>query len=42
MEVITQQPEGFKDALAKVHRDDFIEVEGANIHFMEWGNRSNT
>ena len=41
MEVITQQPEWFKDALAKDHRDDFIEVEGANIHFMEWGNRSN-
>ena len=41
MEVITQQPEWFKDALAKDHRDDFIEVEGANIHFMEWGNKSN-
>ena len=29
MEVITQQPDWFKDALAKDHRDDFIEVEGA-------------
>ena len=37
MEVITEQPQWFKDALARDHRDDFIEVDGAKIHFMEWG-----
>ena len=41
MEVITEQPQWFKDALARDHRDDFIEVDGAKIHFMEWGDKTN-
>ena len=40
MDVITEQPKWFKDALAKDHRDDFIEVDGAKIHFMEWGDKT--
>ena len=27
MEVITEQPQWFKDALSRDHRDDFIEVD---------------
>ena len=28
-------------ALAVDHRDDFVEVSGAKIHFMEWGSPHN-
>ena len=40
MDVITEQPKWFKDALAIDHRDDFIEVDGAKIHFIEWGDKT--
>ena len=41
MEVVKKQPQWFKDALAVDHRDDFVEVSGAKIHFMEWGSSDN-
>ena len=40
MDVITEQPQWFKDALEKDHRDDFMEVDGAKIHYMEWGDKT--
>ena len=41
MEVVKEQPQWFKDALAVDHRDDFVQVSGAKIHFMEWGSPHN-
>ena len=41
MEVVKEQPQWFKDALAVDHRDDFVQVSGAKIHFMEWGSSDN-
>jgi len=41
MEVVKKQPQWFKDALAVDHRDDFVQVSGAKIHFMEWGSPHN-
>ena len=41
MEIVKEQPQWFKDALAVDHRDDFAEVSGAKIHFMEWGSPHN-
>ena len=36
MEIIKEQPQWFKDALAVDHKSDFADIAGANIHFMEW------
>ena len=41
MEVIKEQPQWFKDALAVDHRSDFADIAGAKIHFMEWGDPNN-
>lgn len=41
MEIVKEQPQWFKDALAADHRDDFVQVSGAEIHFMEWGSSDN-
>ena len=41
MEIIKEQPQWFKDALAKEHKNDFADVAGAKIHFMEWGSPEN-
>ena len=41
MEIVKEQPQWFKDALAADHRDDFVQVSGAKIHFMEWGSSDN-
>ena len=41
MEVVKEQPQWFKGALAVDHRDDFVQVSGAKIHFMEWGSSYN-
>ena len=41
MEVVKEQPQWFKGALAVDHRDDFVQVSGAKIHFMEWGSSDN-
>jgi len=41
MEVIKEQPQWFKDALAVDHKSDFADIAGAKIHFMEWGDPNN-
>ena len=41
MEVIKEQPQWFKDALAVDHKSDFANIAGAKIHFMEWGDPNN-
>ena len=41
MEIIKEQPQWFKDALAVDHKSDFADIAGAKIHFMEWGNPNN-
>ena len=40
MEVIKDQPDWFKEALAVEHVDSFLNISGANIHYMEWGDKS--
>ena len=41
MEVIKEQPQWFKDALAVDYKSDFANIAGAKIHFMEWGDPNN-
>ena len=41
MELITTNPDWFNQALDKEHTSKFVEVNGANIEYMEWGNPEN-
>ena len=41
MEVITANPDWFNQALDKEHTSKFVEVNGARIEYMEWGNAQN-
>ena len=41
MELITTNPEWFDQALDKEHKSKFVEVNGACIEYMEWGNPEN-
>ena len=34
MEVIKDQPDWFKEALAVEHIDSFLNISGANIHYL--------
>jgi pimeloyl-ACP methyl ester carboxylesterase len=41
MELITTNPDWFDQALNKEHKSKFVEVNGARIEYMEWGNPEN-
>ena len=41
MELITTKPDWFNQALDKEHTSKFVEVNGACIEYMEWGNPEN-
>ena len=41
MELITTNPDWFDQALDKEHTSKFVEVNGAHIEYMEWGNPEN-
>ena len=41
MELITTNPDWFNQALDKEHKCKFVEVNGARIEYMEWGNPEN-
>ena len=41
MELITTNPDWFNQALDKEHTSKFVEVNGASIEYMEWGNPEN-
>ena len=41
MELITTNPDWFNQALDKEHTSKFVEVNGACIEYMEWGNPEN-
>ena len=41
MELITTNPDWFNQALDKEHTSKFVEVNGARIEYMEWGNPEN-
>ena len=41
MELITTNPDWFNQALDKEHTSKFVEVNGAQIEYMEWGNPEN-
>ncbi len=41
MEIITEKPEWFIKALTVKHKSDFVKVSGADIHYMEWGDKTN-
>ena len=41
MELITTNPDWFNQALDKEHKSKFVEVNGARIEYMEWGNPEN-
>ena len=41
MELITTNPDWFNQALDKEHTSKFVEVNGAHIEYMEWGNPEN-
>ena len=41
MELITTNPDWFNQALEKEHTSKFVEVNGACIEYMEWGNPEN-
>ena len=41
MELITTNPDWFNQALDKEHTSKFVEVNGARIEYMEWGNPDN-
>ena len=41
MELITTNPDWFNQALDKEHTSKFVEVNGARIEYMEWGNPKN-
>ena len=41
MELITTNPDWFDQALDKEHISNFVEVNGARIEYMEWGNPEN-
>ena len=41
MELITTNPDWFDQALDKEHTSKFVEVNGARIEYMEWGNPEN-
>ena len=41
MELIHTNPDWFNDALNKEHQSKFVEVNGAKIEYMEWGNPEN-
>ena len=41
MELITTKPDWFNQALDKEHTSKFVEVNGACIEYMEWGNSEN-
>ena len=41
MELIHTNPDWFNDALNKEHHSKFVEVNGAKIEYMEWGNPKN-
>ena len=41
MELITTNPDWFNQALHKEHTSKFVEVNGAHIEYMEWGNPEN-
>ena len=41
MERIKERPKWFIDALEADHQNGFVDVSGAKVHFMEWGDASN-
>ena len=41
MELITTNPDWFNQALDKEHTSKFVEVNGARIEYIEWGNPEN-
>ena len=41
MELITTNPDWFNQAIDKEHKCKFVEVNGARIEYMEWGNPEN-
>ncbi len=41
MEIITERPDWFNKALEVDHASDFVDVCGAKVHYMEWGNKTN-
>jgi len=41
MELIHTNPDWFNDALNKEHQSKFVEVNGAKIEYMEWGDPKN-
>ena len=41
MELITTNPDWFDKALNTEHKSKFVEVNGARIEYMEWGNPEN-
>ncbi|HJL95939.1 MAG: hypothetical protein CL432_06675 [Acidimicrobiaceae bacterium] len=41
MELITERPEWFEEALNKQYQNKTVEINGAKIHYMEWGDPKN-
>ena len=41
MELITTNPDWFDKALNTEHKSKFVEVNGARMEYMEWGNPEN-
>jgi pimeloyl-ACP methyl ester carboxylesterase len=41
MDLITERPSWFTDSLNVEHKSSKININGANVHFLEWGNPSN-
>ena len=41
MELITERPQWFKDALEVEHKSSKVNINGADIHFLEWGDPQN-
>ena len=36
MKKILKQPEWFSKAVAEDHVSEFIEIDGAKVHYLEW------